>query len=103
MENLKSKKALKKKLNIIELPLKPSTFLSWQKIQNCVFIINEKNNTYICLEDVSADMWLELIKNDYDTLIKSMMENYDVDETTLYSDLSAFIERLNELDVFGGK
>ncbi|WP_338547143.1 PqqD family peptide modification chaperone [Emergencia sp. JLR.KK010] len=65
--------------------------ISWQDIDDTVFIIEEKTNRRYRLDDTARDIWL-LLNNTVDNICCSMNEKYsDVDEEIILNDVSDLI------------
>lgn len=69
--------------------------ISWQCIGNYIFIFNEKTHNSFVLEDTSKYFW-ELIcfEHNINDIIKAGLNNYNVSEDVLGTDICKFIDNL---------
>jgi Fe-S-cluster containining protein len=74
---------------------RPSAHVRYGDQQGDVVVSNLKTGVTFALNGVSADMWQALIAHDnLDDVVNVLLEKYNIDETTVRSDLYAFIKEL---------
>ena len=90
---------MQKKNNLIsdDLKIKQSDEILFQDIQGELIILNIKDECYLGLDESGTDMWNVLLncnttKDAYDQLL----QEYEVEPTTLKKDLNNFINNLIE-------
>lgn len=72
-----------------------SKHISWQRLNNTVYIIDEITKKRFLLTGVAEDIWL-LIKEDYPfiDIVNTLSKKYNVSEDVLVADTNVFIENL---------
>lgn len=77
-----------------------STEVLFQQLKDQAVLLDLVNERYIGLNAVGVRIW-QLLSEDADTLrvVTQLLHEYDVDETTLRSEVAAFIVRLTEYGI----
>lgn len=73
--------------------------IAWQiePSEDFVYVLNNKNRKWYFLKEVSKDIWLQVAQHkNLDNIIKTLMEEYQVDYRTLYDDVKNYIYELQE-------
>jgi hypothetical protein len=75
-------------------------YISWQKLQGVVFIIDERNEKIYSLEDISSEIWLLINKgfSNFDITVE-LLKKYKVDFDQLLNDVNEFIDELLLIEV----
>lgn len=91
------------KLNESEIMLKNLRYspnISWQVLNDKIYIINEDTLDSFFLEDVSMRMWALIGRGlSVGEILKTIGREYDVDMCTLKSDIFELIQELLENDI----
>lgn len=84
--------------------MKVATYISWQRIGDYIYIINERNKTVIKFEDVSIIIWENLICHKTPKEIAQIIINeYDVEQEEVEEDIIEFINDSIKNGVFIGE
>lgn len=77
--------------------IKRNPAVIWKEIEGEIVLLNPKKGDYFGLEAVGAAFW-ELIddKTDRDSIIRILLEGYDVEEDILKKDISALINTMQQ-------
>lgn len=71
--------------------MKIAQYVSWQRIADRVYIIDENSNSIIRIEDVAADIWVLLSKNlNRKEIVKRICCRYQVEEQVVKDDVDNF-------------
>lgn len=74
--------------------------ISWQKYDDTVYIMDESTETIHKLEKAGAVLWdIILQKSDVDEIIEDLFRIYDVTKDELTSQINAFLDELNRLNI----
>lgn len=75
--------------------MKVASNISWQKLINTIFVINEENDSIIKLEDTAGLIWMKVSKgNNVNQIANEIYEEYDVEFKQAQKDVAEFIEYL---------
>ena len=88
---------MNKKNNLVtdDLRIKQSEEILFQDIQDEIIILNMKNENYLGLDKVGARFWNILLNcNTTKDAYGQLVEEYEVEPTTLKKDLNNFINEL---------
>ncbi|MFM7022559.1 MAG: PqqD family protein [Flavobacteriales bacterium] len=82
-------------MNTLPSKIKVSSSVLFQEISNEFVLLNMETEKYFGLDEVGARFW-ELLKEeeDVDKVIAALLNEYNVDEPTLRSDIAALVESL---------
>lgn len=68
-----------------------------QHLNDEMVLLNLDGEQYFSLDPIGASMWTALEENDdVETAVQQLLEEYEVDEATLRSDLSELMSKLLE-------
>ncbi len=73
--------------------------IAWQieAGQDFVYVLNNKNRKWYFFKELSKDIWLQIEQHkDLNNILKTLMEEYQVDYETLYNDVKDYIYELQE-------
>ncbi len=74
--------------------------ISWQDINNVIYIFNEINNKMCYLEDVSRQIWLMINrKMSIESMINNLSETYNQSLDLIQEDLLLFLQELKEMEL----
>lgn len=74
--------------------------ISWQDINNVIYIFNEINNKMCYLEDVSRQIWLMINrKMSIEIMINNLSETYNQSLDLIQEDLLLFLQELKEMEL----
>lgn len=74
--------------------------ISWQDINNVIYIFNEINNKMFYLEDVSRNIWLMINrKMSIENMINNLSETYNQSLDIMQEDLLLFLQELKEMEL----
>lgn len=76
--------------------------ISWQKIGNAIYVVEEKQNLRYKLEGTAKEIWVNLNMSDIDTLAHQFCTQYaNADEERIYNDIKLFINELLQRGLIG--
>lgn len=74
--------------------------ISWQDINNVIYIFNEINNKMCYLEDVSRQIWLMINrKMSIESMINNLSKTYNQSLDLIQEDLLLFLQELKEMEL----
>jgi|LGOV01.1.fsa_nt_gb hypothetical protein len=77
--------------------IRTACHISWQKIGEKVYIINEKSQKLLVLENVSKEIWLLILgKNELGNIANILKHEYNQNIDTIWLDLRCFVEQLTK-------
>ena len=69
--------------------------VSWQKLVDTIFVINEENDSIIKLEDTASLIWMKVSKGyNINQIATEILKEYDVEFEQAQKDVAEFIEYL---------
>lgn len=71
--------------------------ISWQieQTENYVYILNNETKKWYFLDDISKDIWLQILENNnFSHIINSLLTSYDVSYDMLCYDVTYYIKTL---------
>jgi hypothetical protein len=84
----------------IQRLVKPAPDVVFQEVEGETVLLDLKSERYYALDDVGTRFWRLMTEHeDLDHVVAAMLEEFDVDEATLRSDLEALVEKLNAADL----
>lgn len=74
--------------------------IAWQKIEDKVFIFNERNGNVVCLEDSGPEFW-ELLQNETNVavIVQKMAASYDISKQEIEEDFFELLDELEKMEV----
>lgn len=77
--------------------MKISSNISWQRLRNGAYIIDETCNSIIKIEGISMEIWCMISERRAKKyIIDNIIENYNIDESTVSNDVDQVIADLME-------
>ncbi|XCP85245.1 PqqD family protein [Roseburia hominis] len=73
--------------------------ISWQVLDDEVYIINEKNKRVYVLDNSAKDFWLAIEKRSLDKICQALCAQYCADADCIRADLHDFIADLDKLEL----
>ena len=74
--------------------------IAWQKIEDKVFIFNERNGNLVCLEDSGPEFW-ELLQNETNVavIVQRMADFYNIDKQEIEDDFLGLLKELEKMEM----
>lgn len=77
--------------------MKIASHISWQKLINRIYIIDEEKDSILKIEDIAAEIWMMISDGlDYEEIINNIFQNYEVSIEEVSSDVMCFINEMVE-------
>ena len=75
--------------------MKPAPHVLVQEIEGEMVLLDAENGEYYVLDEIGTRMWQLLVEHgDMDKIVTTMLDEFEVDETTLRSDVDELLARL---------
>lgn len=72
-------------------------FISWQKIGETVFVINENTKQMYYFDSIATDFWIQMgICGNMDLMIESIIQMYDISKEEAVNDIKDFLLYLKD-------
>lgn len=74
-----------------------SKSIAWQQFDNCIYIIDNKEEQVYCLEnEISKFIWKNIDGKDKKDIIEFCINYYQIREDNIIKDIKAFVEDLKK-------
>lgn len=76
-----------------------ATNISWQFMDEEVYIVNERNQKVYVLDNSAKDFWLAINRHGFAEIIQDLCDQYCLEKQIIKKDFCDFIEKLNNLEL----
>lgn len=82
------------------MKIKYNSFISWQKIGETVFVINEISKQMYFFDDIATEFWLQIEKSiNFNSMIENLISLYEMPEYEISNDVKDFLLYLKNEDL----